>query len=306
MCSADIACQTAWTNRNVTIDNWFTSVPLISDLLNYCGMTLVGTVRASKKEITAEMKEKYTRAYGSSAFLYQTEMTLVSDVAKTSKTKRKLEQLLSSQHTQPDLAASGKPEITDVYNATKGGVDTIDQMRAGTACSTKAHWPLCVMLGMMNAACINSYIICRENRAKRGMAFINRRCYLLELAKPLIMPWEKARLPSPFLSCPLHTWITAVCEVPSLADARSPITSLAASNSPVVRCCECPNKSYRKTRYHCNKCVKRKFTRHLYPICGECLWTYVMLQRQNVFVVCCWCTPCLSVCTNKWLPNLAK
>ncbi|KAG0714772.1 PiggyBac transposable element-derived protein 3 [Chionoecetes opilio] len=32
------------TNRNVTVDNWFTSVPLIQDLLHNCGMTLVGTV----------------------------------------------------------------------------------------------------------------------------------------------------------------------------------------------------------------------------------------------------------------------
>jgi len=120
-------------------------------------------------------------------------------------------------------------------------VDTLDQMCAGTACSRKTRcWPLCVMFGMLNAACINSYITCCENHAKRGMAFINRRCCLLELAKAFIMPWAKARLSSPFLLRPLQTLITTVCEVPSLADARAPGTSLAASNSPVLRCCECP------------------------------------------------------------------
>lgn len=49
------------THRNVTTDNWLTSVPLISDLLNNCGMTLVGTVRGNKAEISQEMKTKKTR-----------------------------------------------------------------------------------------------------------------------------------------------------------------------------------------------------------------------------------------------------
>lgn len=49
------------TNRNVTTDNWFTSVPFITDLLNNCGMTLVGTVRGKKKEVPETMKTKTNR-----------------------------------------------------------------------------------------------------------------------------------------------------------------------------------------------------------------------------------------------------
>jgi len=67
--------------------------------LNYCVITLLGAFRAKKKKIPAEMREKYTRAYGSNACLYTKEMA------------KKLVLLLSSQHTQPDRAASGKPEI---------------------------------------------------------------------------------------------------------------------------------------------------------------------------------------------------
>ena len=69
------------TNRNVTTDNWFTSVPLITDLLYNCGMTLVGTVRGNKAEIPQEMKAKETRQHGSSAFLFTKEITLVSYTA---------------------------------------------------------------------------------------------------------------------------------------------------------------------------------------------------------------------------------
>jgi len=260
------------TNRNVTTDNWFTSVPLTSDLLTNCGMTLVGTLRATKKEIPAEMKKKETRAYGSSAFLYTKEMTMVSYVAKTSRTKKKMVLLLSSQHTHPVLAANGKPEILEFYNATKGGVDTFDQMCAVSSCSRKTRrWSLCVMYGMLNAACINSYIICRENWAKNGIVFIQRRSYLLELGRGLITPWAQARLSSPFLSRPLQTVITTVCDLPSLDSARPSATSMADNRSRLVRCVDCPRKSDRKTRFRCNKCDKPKCPRHLYPICGDCL-----------------------------------
>src|ERR1700755_1009252 len=52
------------SNRNVTTDNWFTSIPLALDLLNNCGMMLVGTIKGNKKEIPMEMKEKHNREIG--------------------------------------------------------------------------------------------------------------------------------------------------------------------------------------------------------------------------------------------------
>lgn len=58
------------SHRNVTTDNWFTSVPLTADLLNNCGMTLVGTIRANKTEIPLEMKAKETRIHGSCLFIH--------------------------------------------------------------------------------------------------------------------------------------------------------------------------------------------------------------------------------------------
>ena len=123
-------------------------------------MTFVGTVRANKKEISHEMKEKATRERGSSAFLHTKEMTLVSCVSNTSKTSKKLVLLLSSQHPQPNIGSQGKPEIIEFYNATKGGVDTFDQMCSVNFCSRKTRrWPLCILYGMLNAANVNSYII---------------------------------------------------------------------------------------------------------------------------------------------------
>lgn len=73
------------SHRNVTIDNWFTSVPLASDLISNCGITLVGTIR-SDKEIP-QMKEVKERIQGYSCFLHTKNMTLVSYVATTMEKK---------------------------------------------------------------------------------------------------------------------------------------------------------------------------------------------------------------------------
>ncbi|KAG7175502.1 PiggyBac transposable element-derived protein 4-like 3 [Homarus americanus] len=261
------------SNRNVTTDNWFTSVPLIADLMNNCRMTLVGTVRANKTEIPHEMKATKTRLHGSSAFLFTKEMTLVSYVAETSLAKKKLVMLMSSQHTQPNIAPSGKPEIIEFYNSTKEGVDTFDQMCATSSCSRKTRrWPLCVWYGILNAAIINAFIISAENRARTGIKIPQRRTFMMNMARALITPWAQIRLSSPVLSRQLRTLITTVCDLPSAGMAAgSPGTSFSDSNSPLVRCADCPSKSDRKTRHRCNKCALPKCPRHVYPICGDCL-----------------------------------
>lgn len=260
------------SNRNVTTDNWFTSVPLVSDLLNNHGMTLVGTLRANKKEVPNDITDKQTRKQGSSAFLYTKEMMLVSYVANTSSTKKKLVLLLSSQHTQPTIGSTGKPEVIEFYNSTKGGTDTFDQMCSVTSCSRKTRrWPLCIMYGLVNAANVNSYIIFRENLQRKGEQVTERTKFLILLGKALITPWAQTRLHLS-LPRPLQMLISTVCDIPSLGSAaHSSGTSFANSSGALVRCVECPCKSDRKTRHRCNRCTKAKCPRHLYPVCGDCM-----------------------------------
>ncbi|GLD70151.1 piggyBac transposable element-derived protein 4-like protein [Lates japonicus] len=240
------------TNRNVTTDNWFTSVPLAIDLLENCGMTLVGTV---KKEIPQVMKVKENRTPSTTAFLFTKELTLVSFLPDKA-SKKKIVLLISSMHTQPSIGPTHKPEVIEFYNKTKGGVDTFDQMCAHYGCGRKnKRWPMCVFYGMINAGVINSWIIHKENAMKRDDNYLQRRPYMQALALALIKPWAEQRLPSSNLSSQLRILICTVLDIPSpgtLASEGGPMA--AESSGPLVRCADCPSGSDRKTRHRCHVC----------------------------------------------------
>ena len=58
-----------WINsgRNVTMDNFFTSAELAEDLLG-TNTTIVGTIRANRKEVPKEVAKNRQRAEHSSVF----------------------------------------------------------------------------------------------------------------------------------------------------------------------------------------------------------------------------------------------
>lgn len=183
--------------RNVTAGDWYASVPLVTDLLRNCGMTLVGTVKENKK-IPKKMTESDSRALGSSGFLFINDMTLVSHTAETSKTEE-AGAFAALSAPQPSLRNTGKSEVIDVYSVTIRSVDTLNQMCVHYSCSGKTkRWPLCVLYGMLNAGYINSCIIHSENVAKWSGKQVTRRKYMQELTRSLILTWAQNRLTSPF------------------------------------------------------------------------------------------------------------
>lgn len=102
-------------------------------------------------------------------------------------TAKKTVLLMSSMHTQAPIIKSGKPEIIDYYNKTKGAVDTFDQMCAKYSCSRKTErWPQCLFYGMINAAAINSWIILKHNMNRDGRWAPKRKDFMGKLALDLI------------------------------------------------------------------------------------------------------------------------
>ncbi|XP_065675888.1 piggyBac transposable element-derived protein 4-like [Hydra vulgaris] len=104
------------SGRNVTMDNFFTSVTLAKELLEK-KLSLVGTMRKKKKEIPTEFLPARTREVYSSLFGHQKQLTLVSYVPK----KGKSVILLSSNHCDAELSnrPDKKPQIILDYNSTK-------------------------------------------------------------------------------------------------------------------------------------------------------------------------------------------
>ena len=100
------------TSRSVTCDRCFTSVDLFEELYNN-NLTAVNTT------IT---KQARGREVGFSLFSFKDNLTMVSWHPKRSK----FVLLLSSLHHNSNIVESGKPEIVEFYNKTKG-VDALDQ-----------------------------------------------------------------------------------------------------------------------------------------------------------------------------------
>eukprot|EP00102_Acyrthosiphon_pisum_P019881 XP_016657091.1 PREDICTED: piggyBac transposable element-derived protein 4-like [Acyrthosiphon pisum] len=117
------------TGRNITIDNWYTSIPLVNELLENHNLTTVGTLRKNKKEIPPCFLDTKRREKNSTLFGYSKNLMITSYVPR----KNKNVILVSSMHNQgvidTDSGDQNKPEIITFYNSTKGGVDVVDELK---------------------------------------------------------------------------------------------------------------------------------------------------------------------------------
>jgi hypothetical protein len=156
------------SGRNITTDNFYTSLPLARDLKRK-GFSSVGTIRKNRREIPPAALETKGRPIGSSFFYYKPEATLVSFKPKKNKVKGitsfvslfknlriyQVVLLLSTQHTGEGKVdeETNKPEIILYYNSTKGAVDTMDQLASTYTVRRKTRrWPMCVFGNILDLA----------------------------------------------------------------------------------------------------------------------------------------------------------
>lgn len=67
------------TNRNLTADNWFTSMELV-EILRQRGLTYLGTMKKNKREIPPEFQPNRQREVGSCLYGFTKDYTIVSYV----------------------------------------------------------------------------------------------------------------------------------------------------------------------------------------------------------------------------------
>ncbi|XP_071056453.1 piggyBac transposable element-derived protein 4-like [Onthophagus taurus] len=244
------------SNRNVTADNWFTSVELVNELTKR-KLTYVGTMRKNKRDIPIAFLSNRRRTVGSTLYGFHGNMTLVSHVPK----KSKVVIALSSMHQTSGIdQETRKPEIIALYNMTKGGVDSLDKKCANYSVNRRTRrWPMAVFYAMINMSSVNSYILynCLPNRKQ-----ISRLDFIKQLAKELILPELKRRTYNDRLPSQLRITINRILG----PDAPETLPLAAVENtverSKRKRCYMCPKNVDRKTSYYCKDCK--------HPICLQC------------------------------------
>lgn len=252
------------TNRNITMDNWFTSLPLASELLQSpYKLTIVGTLRSNKREIPQEMKNTKTRNIGTSMFAFDAEKTLVSYKPKTNKVVF----LLSTMHGQPNIDSSTKkPEMIHFYNNTKGAVDTVDQICSGMSCNRKTNrWPQCIFYNILNLCIINAYVIYVSNMVRQRQKSLKRRAFVQKLADDLIEPWLRERYETVTLRKNIKANIKDILQIENVV----PNTSQAQPNKRKI-CAVCPYQKHRMTKVYCHSCRKAICGEHTIAVCSDC------------------------------------
>lgn len=166
------------TGRNITTDNFFTSLNL-AEILKARNTSLVGTVNRARREIPHEVKTSRIEV-NETYILEHNGCTLTVYQGKVNKNVL----ILSTMHSSVDIGEDKKklPETVSFYNSSKYGVDVADQMSRHY--STKAasrRWPLQVFYNILDLAGINSWVLYRKCTG----ANISRRNFILKLAEEL-------------------------------------------------------------------------------------------------------------------------
>lgn len=247
------------TGRNITMDNYFTSVPLTNLLLNNHRTTVVGTMRKNKREIPPNFLDTKDRAKPSSLFGFNEKKVLVSYVPN--KKKKKIVLLMSTLHDTPTIdestGADEKPEIITYYNGTKGGVDVVDQMKEEYSVGRMTRrWPMRLFYTMINIAGINSQIIYKANTDQ----LLLRRTYLKEIALGLTRPYMIQRSAIMTLPTSLKTQIARFV----------PPENQIMPERREGKCFECPSKKNRRTKKGCQVCAKLLCNEHCTYLCKFC------------------------------------
>ena len=255
------------SGRNVTADNFFTSIPLAEDLLQN-GLTYVGTIRSNKAEIPAEMKPNKNREVYSSMFGFKDQVTLVSYVPKKDKSVK----ALSTMHH--DTAVEGedrKPEIILHYNATKSGVDNLDHLCPLYTYRRKVNrWPVVQFGNRIDVGAVAAFVtwMAKYSEWKSSEGGRRRRVFLLELGHELVMPNIKRRAAISGLRSSIRMAISLVRVNPAAAQD----VQVQGSVGQKRRCSFCSRKDDKRIRRVCDSCYKHVCPAHSKQqiICVEC------------------------------------
>lgn len=267
------------SKRNITMDNWFTSVPLFLNLRKKHSLTALGTVKKNKPELPNNFKSinYQDRKPGTSFFLFAKDISAVSYKPK----HNKLVCLLSTLHNDNTIGSNNKPEHILTYNQTKGGVDVFDQLCHGMNCIRKSkRWPMCYFYNMINIASINAYVIFCHNfykKSSEGTKVMSRFSFMCTLADMLIADWLNIRLGKSTqhttVKKRIETLLATSGSSRNTIAVNSPSDGSTSSDNKIKSrkiCRYCPYSKRRMTKTVCHKCSASICGEHQLVFCKEC------------------------------------
>nr|CAH7725495.1 unnamed protein product [Callosobruchus chinensis] len=259
-----LAQQILNTGRNLTMDNYFTSIPLGKELLEK-RTTIVGTIRKNKKEIPPMFFNK-GRPERSTMFVFSESGMLSSYLAK----KNKNVLLYSTMHDDGTIDENTgdyfKPELVTFYNMTKGGVDVVDLLKSYYDVSRiSCRWPLTIFFSLLNIGAINSQIIHHSNTGIK----MERKDFLKSLAFYLMRPHQIKRFSVPNLPIDLKMSIKRIAKIEDESTiSQKDAPSVSADQSSF--CAFCPRRANKKTKKYCHQCRRPICPTHTVFTCGDC------------------------------------
>ena len=144
-------------------------------------ITLVGTVRSSKRELPKVAKIAKDKMECFSTIVYKSNNCTLT-IYKTKPSKKVI--ILSTKHKYVKINNDRKriPETVAYYNKTKFGVDVTDQMARKYSVKSKSYrWPIQVFFNIIDLAGFNAWILYKETSGIN----ISRQQFLLQVAEEL-------------------------------------------------------------------------------------------------------------------------
>lgn len=247
--------------HNITCDNFFSSYKLAHTLLKR-KLTMLGTVRKNKPELPKPLNNK---EIFESKFYFTKDVTIVNYIPKRNKNVI----LMSTMHNIKEISnrPDKKPQMILDYNATKGAVDTLDQLVGTYTVRRKTNrWPMIIFYNMLDISAYNAYVLWHSinpnwNRNK----LTGRRIFLEELGKLLITPYiiNRQYKPRTVESCNIFERMKSA--IPNSETFRGD-TKLVKR----ARCKFCPSNNDNKTNMLCFNCKKHICKYHVIHCCPTC------------------------------------
>lgn len=260
------------TNRNITTDNYFTSYPLAKSLLSE-GLKIVGTLKKNKTCVPDDFLPNRIKKEGSTMFGFQKDVTLVSHVPKVGKAVL----FLSTMHHNDKVFTEDvkKPisQINKHYNATKSGVDTMDQMVHEYMTKRKTNrWPFAFFMNLLDVSNIAAYTLWIKkfplwNAKKKNKRNLFLRALGEELVLEHIIRREKTvSLPKSSREAISDFYIHVQGAKSVKRKAESVVESSSSFSSPPEakrrRCHLCPSQKSKMQKQFCHTCNKNVCNDH--------------------------------------------